>query len=81
MDLVTAVSVLVQQAGQLNNLIVQLSMQADNAMALVNQENSVPTINPQIHSLTASMSIIMTAINSQDVMVQQAIDKVAELSA
>ena len=80
MDLNTAVAILVQQCNELNNLIVSLQQQTYNAQSLIQQENSIPAINPQINALTASMSIIMTAINSQDVIVQNSIDKVAELS-
>lgn len=81
MDLNTAVAILVQQSNQLTNLVSQLNTLAFQSQELINQENSIPAINPQIHSLTASMSIVMTSVNAQDILVQQAIDKVAELSA
>lgn len=81
MDLKTAVYILVQQCGQLSNLMMQLQNQSFEAQRLVDQENSIPESIPQIKSMMASMSIVMTAINSQDVVVQQAIDKVSELAA
>lgn len=79
-DLVTAISILVQQAGQLCQLMSQLQSQSFEMQQLVSKENSIAAINPQVHAITASASVVMTAINSQDVLVQQAIDKVAELS-
>lgn len=80
MDLNTAIAVLVQQSTQLVSLVSQLNSLSYQSQELINQENSIPAVNPQIHSLTASMSIVMNSVNSQDILLQQAIDKVAELS-
>ena len=81
MDLRTAVAILNQQTSQVMQLVAELQGLANIASSIMDEENSVIAVNPQIHSLTASMSIVMTAIGSQDIVVQQAIDKVAELSA
>ena len=80
MDLITAVAILTQQANELQNLSNQLSAQAYSAQELMNRENSVTAINPQVHAITANMNISITSIQSQMVIVQQAVDKVAELS-
>ena len=81
MDLRTAIAVLLQQMNQLVNLTNDLTSLSAQCQALISEENSIAAINPQIHSLTATMSIIMTSVNSQDVLCQQIIDKVAELSS
>lgn len=80
MDLVTAVNVLVQQANELQNVSSQLINQSYMAKSIVEQENSVIEINPQVHALTANMNISVQSVQSTVVIVQQAIDKVAELS-
>lgn len=80
MDLITAVTVLQQQLEQLNALVIQfqqLGYQTKNVLDVV---NSVPEINPQIKSLAASMNIMITALNSQDVIVQATVDRISELS-
>lgn len=80
MDLITAVAILVQGMNDLQATISQLSGQAFAAQSLVGEENSVTAINPQVHALTASMNIAITAIHSQLAVTQQNVDKVAELS-
>lgn len=80
MDLITAVAILVQQVSELQVLSNQLGTQAYYAQDLMNRENSVTAINPQVHAVTATMNINITSIQSQMVIVQQAVDRVAELS-
>lgn len=81
MNLKTASYVLLQQAGELSNLAVQLQMLAGNATSMLDAENnSTAEIPPQVHAIAASMNIIMVSIGSSSVLVQQAIDKVSELS-
>ena len=80
MDLITAVAILVQQINEINGAIGQLGSQASAAQNLIDQENSVTAINPQIHALTANMNIAIVSIQSQIAIIQQAVDKVAELS-
>lgn len=81
MDLKTAIAVLIQQGNDLNTMINNLLNNAYNAQSLINQENNgIPAINPQIKSLAATMSIIMTSINSQDVLAQGTIDTIAQLA-
>lgn len=80
MDLQTAVAILVQQVAQMNNVAAQLQYQAQEVSQLADMENnSIPDPVAQIKSLMASMTIQMTALNAQDVIVQQAIDRVAEI--
>ena len=80
MDLITAVAILVQQTSELQNIATQLGQQAYMAKNIVDQENSIIEVNPQVHALTANMNISVQSIQSTVVIVQQAIDKVAELS-
>lgn len=83
MELKTAVYIMQQQSNQASQLLAQILGQCGEAMTLIDQENydnSIASVKDQIHALTASMSVVMTAINSQTIIMQQAIDKVAELS-
>ena len=80
MDLVTAAAVLAQQTAELQNISMQLGQQSDRINYILNQENSVTEVNPQVHAITANMNISVQAIQSTIVIVQQAIDRVAELS-
>lgn len=80
MDLVTAVAILVQQINELQITTSQLANQANLAQLLVAQENSVIAINPQVNALTANMDILISSIQSELTIVQQNIDRVAELS-
>lgn len=81
MDLQTAVAILNQQVSQVMNIAGSLSMQATQASQLVNESNSIPSPEAQIKSMMASMTIQMTALNAQDVIVQQYIDKISEILA
>ena len=80
MDLQTAVAILDQQANQMVQIANVILQQAVLVSQLANMENnSIPDPEGQIKSFMGSMNIQMTALNSQDVLVQQAIDKVAEI--
>lgn len=81
MDLLTAVAILNQQVQQLMSVTQLVQVQASEASQLVNETNSIPNPEAQIKSLMASMSIQMTALNAQDVIVQQYIDKISEILA
>lgn len=81
MDLQTAVAILNQQAGQMMAIANVVQSQAYEASQLVSQENGIPSPEAQIKSLMASMTIQMTALNAQDVIVQQYIDKISEILA
>lgn len=81
MDLQTAVAILNQQVAQMSNIAGNLSMQAMQVSQLVNEQNSIPSPEAQIKSMMASMTIQMTALNAQDVIVQQYIDKISEILA
>lgn len=81
MELKTAVCILAQQVRDLSDLNFQLQNQADTARSLVSAENnSIVDVSAQIHAACASMNVIMSAINLQAVIVQQAIDNVADVS-
>ena len=81
MDMQTAVAILNQQAGQMLGIATVVQSQAYEASQLVNEQNSIPSSEAQIKSLMASMTIQMTALNAQDVIVQQYIDKISEILA
>lgn len=81
MDLHTAVAILNQQAQEMMAVANVVLSQAGQASQLVNEQNSIPSPEAQIKSLMASMTIQMTALNAQDVIVQQYIDKISEILA
>lgn len=81
MDFKTAVSILVQQCDQMAAVALTVQQQSQIASQLANMENnSIPDPEDQIKSLMASMTIQMTALNAQDVIVQQAIDRISAYS-
>ena len=80
MDLITAAAVLAQQVTELQNLSMQLCQQSNRINDILNEENSITEVNPQVHAITANMNISVQSIQSTIVIVQQAIDRVAELS-
>lgn len=80
MDLITAVTIIVQQMSDLQATVAQLSAQTYTAQGLLNDTGEA-AVNPQIHALTATMNIEITAIHSQMTIIQQSVDKIAELSA
>lgn len=79
MDLQTAVAILYQQCQQMVNVANIVNGLAYNVSQLASQENSIPSPEAQIKSMMASMTIQMTALNAQDVIVQQYIDKISEI--
>ena len=79
MDLKTAVAILNQQVKQLILVADNINSQVYIASQLVEEENSIPNPVDQIKSLMASMNIQMTSLNSQSVIVQQAIDNISGL--
>lgn len=81
MDLQTAVAILNQQVQQLMAITNMVQQQASEASQLANQVNETPNPEAQIKSLMASMTIQMTALNAQDTIVQQYIDKISEILA
>ena len=80
MDLKTAVAILAQQVQQMISVANTINGQAMQVSQLANMENnSIPDPEGQIKSFMGSMNIQMTALNSQDVLVQQAIDRISEI--
>lgn len=78
MELKTLCSVFQQQLNECSAQVSQLMTIAVQASQLAEQENSVSDVNAQVKSLMASATIQMQALNSQDVLVQQTIDKILE---
>lgn len=81
MDLKTAVAILNQQVQETSVVVNNLSTQASQASYLADQSNQIADPVAQIKSLMASMTIQMAALNSQDVIVQQCIDRISEILA
>lgn len=81
MDIQTAVAILNQQANQMIQIASTVQQQAALVEGLVNEQNSIASPEAQIKSMMASMTIQMTALNSQDVIVQQCIDRISEILA
>lgn len=80
MDVKTAVAILSQQVLQLQNVVATIGQQAYETNKLLDQENnSIANPEQQVKSLMASMCIQMSALNSQAIIVQQAIDKISEI--
>lgn len=80
MDLKTAVAILNQQVMQLMGVVQTIQVQSAEVSQLADFENnSIPDPEDQIKSMMASMTIQMTALSSQDVIVQQAIDRISEI--
>lgn len=76
MELKTNCEVLNQQLQQCSNIVSALQYIGVTASQLANQENTVEDVEVQIKALMASATIQMQALNSQDVLVQQTIDKI-----
>lgn len=81
MDLKTAVAILNQQVQETSVVVNILSTQASQVSYLADQSNQIADPVAQIKSLMASMTIQMAALNSQDVIVQQCIDRISEILA
>ena len=79
MELKTLCAIFAEQLGESSLEVSQLISIAGRASQLVNQENSVADVNQQVKSLMASATIQMQALNSQNVLVQQTIDKILEI--
>ncbi len=79
MDLLTAVAILVSQCQETMNDVNSISSMSYSIQELANQENTIPAINPQIKAIISSMDVDMTALKSQIVLLQQAIDQVASI--
>lgn len=80
MDLITAVAVLVNQARDMESIVGLVTTQAYQVQTLINQENSVPAINPQVAGIIASVNGNMESLRAQATLLQQAVDRVAQLT-
>ena len=72
------VTILNQQVLQMTVIAGAIQNQSSDAMSIINAENSIADVVEQIKSLMASMNIQMTAINSQNVIIQQWIDEISK---
>lgn len=79
MDLLTAVAILVSQTQLTSEDVNNITSMAYAIQDLAKQENSIPAIDPQIKAIISSMDVDMTALNSQLILLQQAIDQVASI--
>lgn len=79
MELKTNCDILIQQLEQSSSIVSSLQAIANAASELANQENGVADVTQQVKSLMASATIQMEAVRSQNVLVQQTIDKILSL--
>ena len=79
MELKTLSAILTQQLQDAMNMVASLSGLAYNVSQLVNQENSIADINPQVKSLMGTANINMQSMVAQNVLVQQTIDAISQL--
>lgn len=78
MDIKTMVAILNQQVLQMTVIAGTIQNQASDALSIINAENSIADPVEQIKTLMAAMNIQMTAINSQNVIIQQWIDRISK---
>lgn len=78
-DLITAAAVLVNQCSDTQNNLSYILNQALRIQDLVNQSNSTPATSPQVKAIVASMDANMVSLNSQCVLLQNAIDEIARI--
>ena len=79
MDLLTAVAILASQCQETMDDINSITSLSYRIQDLAKQENPIPAVNPQIKAIISSMDVDMTALNSQLILLQQAIDQVASI--
>lgn len=79
MDLITAAAILSTQSMQLTNAVNSIFNQVEMIKSLANMTNSVPDINPQIKGILASMTVDVTALQSQQVIFQGIMDELARI--
>ena len=79
MDLKTLSAILSQQIQDSVNMGASVQQLAYTVSQLVNQENSIAEVNPQVKALMGTASILMQSLNSQNVLVQQTIDAISQI--
>lgn len=81
MNVITASSILLEQNNQLSNLLQNSSLICNQINNIANQENSnsVPDINERIKGLCGALYVQMSAIKSQTVLLEQALDQLSQL--
>lgn len=79
MDLKTLSAILSQQIQDSVNIGASLQQLAFTVSQLVNQENSIAEVNPQVRALMGTASILMQSYNSQNVLIQQTIDSISQI--
>lgn len=78
-DIITAAAILVNQGRDTQNNLAYIFSQAIQIQELANQSNSTPAISPQVKAIVASMDANMVSLNSQCVLLQNAIDEIARI--
>ncbi len=81
MNVITASAILQGQNNQLSNLLQNTSLICTQIDNIANQENSdsIPDVNERIKGLCASLYVQISAIKSQTVLVEQALDNLSQL--
>lgn len=79
MTVITGAAIVLEQATQESNIASQLSLMATQINNIANQENPDADINDRIKALIASVDVQIIALNSQSVLLQQAVDTLVGL--
>lgn len=79
MNIITGASVLLEQSNQLNSICSSLNTIARQILEIASQENAVADVSVRIKAAVGSANIQLTSIDSQKVLVQQALDELAKL--
>lgn len=79
MDLITAAAILVSQAMEAQAASSYILSQANMIQQLATQENSTPAINPQVKAIVASADANMEGLRAQTVLLQTALDQIANI--
>lgn len=79
MELKTLSEILSRQFQDSLTMLYSIQNVAVDLSRLTNQDNSIPEVNPQVKALMGTANIMMQSINSQNVLIQQTIDAIAQL--
>lgn len=81
MNVITASAILLEQVNQLANIVQNCNLLSNQINNIANQENSnsIPDVDERIKALCGSMNVQLVSTTSQTVLVQQALDQLAQL--
>ena len=79
MNIITAAAILLEQSNQFSNIGNSLNTIARQIVEIASQENALADVSDRIKAAAGSASIQLVSIESQKVLVQQALDELAKL--